>query len=113
MSNVITVYKGPEAIATCGKHCYQPIFNHCDCICSGFCHGRGLAIAKLQVLDNWIQITAGIQDRFPDHTHVVLVFPLASTIVPNVKHVDQAHRNGRPARPHPSIPPGTRMDPGA
>lgn len=102
MSYVIKVYRDPKIIAWCNEVCYNGHVEHCDCICIGHCHGHGLAIAKTKVLENWIQIIASIQDQYPEHTHVVLFFPLASTVIPNINHTKHAHRNGKPGTPPPA-----------
>lgn len=68
MTSLVSIYRLDGLIGRCDARCYNAQQPHCDCVCGGKNHGRGIQVAAQNTINeaaDWLEQAApdGLSDR--------------------------------------------------
>ena len=63
MTTLIRSQIGSDNARRCDAHCYDATHAHCECVCGGMNHGKGLDVAREQTAAATAEMVRAIEAR--------------------------------------------------
>lgn len=63
MATLIIVHQNGKIIGKCDSRCYNATGSHCDCICGGRNHGKGIKQATKNVSDHLDEMMSEFREK--------------------------------------------------